>query len=232
MRYIRKVTALILSIIFCVALVVGVGIIYAVKNVNVTYIDYSGNNAEEYAATRENLNKLKGTQMLFLGLDEIEERLGDKSLIAVESFEKIYPCTVNIVLRERMECFYTRQGTEYDIYDDRGNVIKTVQSAEVPLNTLDSSPNILIEADDELIVPIAKLCEYFKEQFGALRSLVESVYVDSAMENIVIIKLRSGMRIAVSDWQENGAEKMGNAYREYLQLSDSERVDGLITIAA
>lgn len=232
MRYIRKVTALILSIIFCVALVVGVGIIYAVKNVNVTYIDYSGNNAEEYAATRANLDKLKGTQLLFLDLEDIEERLGDNTLIAVESFEKVYPCTVNIVLRERMECFYTRRGTECDIYDDRGNLIRTVQSVQAPVNQLDSAPDILIEADDEFIVPLAQLLSYFKEQFGALRSLVESVTVTPGMETAAIIKLRSGMNIAVSDWQEDGEVKMRKAYGEYVQSSDSEKVDGLITVAA
>lgn len=231
MRYIRKVTALILSIIFCVALVVGVGIIYAVKNVNVTYIDYSGNNAEEYAVTRENLNKLKGTQLIFLSVEDIEERLGDKSSIAVESFEKIYPCTVNIVLRERMESFYTKDGADYNIYDDRGNLIKSIQSTEAPLNALDGSPDIFIDADDKFVVPIANLCGYFKEQFGALRSLVESVTVHPGMEDAAIIKLRSGMSIAIKNWRQDGEKKITKAHSEYVNYSDSQRVDGLITIA-
>lgn len=232
MRYVRKVTALILSIIFCVALVVGVGVIYAVKNVNVTYIDYSGNNDEEYAATRENLNKLKGTQLIFLDLGDIEERLGDKSTIAVESFEKIYPCTVNIVLRERMESFYTRDGAYCNQYDDRGNLIKTVQATGVPLNGLDGSPDILIDADEKFIVPIAELCKYFKEEFGALRSLVESVTVHPGVENAAIIKLRSGMSVAIKDWQTDGEKKISKAYLEYCAASDGQRVDGIITVGA
>ena len=40
------------------------------------------------------------------------------------------------------------------------------------------------------------------------------------------------MSIAVSDWQEDGEVKMRKAYGEYVLSSDSEKVDGLITVAA
>ena len=153
-------------------------------------------------------------------------------MIALESFKKVSPSTVKSVARERRGVFNPRRGTECDIYDDRGNLIRTVQSVQAPVNQLDSAPDILIEADDEFIVPLAQLLSYFKEQFGALRSLVESVTVTPGMETAAIIKLRSGMSIAVSDWQEDGEVKMRKAYGEYVQSSDSEKVDGLITVAA
>ena len=97
---------------------------------------------------------------------------------------------------------------------------------------LDGSPDILIDADEKFIVPIAELCKYFKEEFGALRSLVESVTVHPGVENAAIIKLRSGMSVAIKDWQTDGEKKISKAYLEYCAASDSQRVDGIITVGA
>ena len=229
MRYIRKVTALILAIIFCVALVVGTGVIFSVKNVNVTYIDYSGEHETAFALSRQNLNKLKGTQLVFLGEDDIADKLDDASLIAVESYEKIYPCTVNIVLRERLECFYSVDGGNYAIYDDRGEFVRSEEIFGEHLNALDGCPDILIDADRSLIPDIAKLCGYFKENFGALRSLIESVTVHNGVD-AAVIKLKSGMSIAVSAWREGGDIKMYKAHKSYLSMTDRQRTEELLVI--
>lgn len=230
MRYIRKVTALILSIIFCVALVVGVGVIFAVKNVNVTYIDYSGAHADVYSLSRRNLDELKGTQLVFLDEESVREKLADDGVIAVESIEKIYPATVNIVLRERVECFVMDAGDVYNIYDDRGGLMGVSNKQYgVPMNALDGSPDIMVDADEELLPDIAKLMGYFKENFGALRSLVSSVAVHSSVDG-AMITLRSGMTIAIAEWRSGGDLKMYRAYQDYANLTDLERTNALVAI--
>ncbi|MDE6074947.1 MAG: hypothetical protein K2G26_00750, partial [Clostridia bacterium] len=94
MKYTRKLMAVGLAIVFCIAIVIGTGIILSVRNVNVTYIDYSGRYTEvEYAAARENLNKLKGSGLLFIGDDDVFGKVSATEVLAVESYEKKFPCT-------------------------------------------------------------------------------------------------------------------------------------------
>ena len=66
MNYLRKVVALILSLVFCAALIVGAGVALSIKNVNVEYIYYTTGGDEDYAYSTKQLNALKGTNLLFL----------------------------------------------------------------------------------------------------------------------------------------------------------------------
>lgn len=235
MKYVRKITALILSIIFCAALVIGIGVIFSIKNVNVEYIDYSGEYLEEYEATKQKLNMLKGSGLLFLNEEDVTEKVTDDSVITVESYTKAFPCTLNVVLRERVECFAVRKLNGYSVYDEEGKFIKSGAYKDgqvIPLNSLDGSPDVLLNVDDEDIPAVAELCGYFKEEFGSLRRLVESVTVTSQLDvTVASFSMRSGLDIAVSNWKVNGLEKLREAHLIYSGLTDSQLVCGIITAA-
>lgn len=231
MKYIRKFTALILAIIFCVALVVGVGIIFSVKNVNVTYLDYSGTHSRALTESVENLNELKGTQLVFLDEESVREKLTDDGVIAVESVQKIFPATVNIVLRERMECFVWEAGQSYNVYDDRGALMRSVgKEYGIPFNSIDGSPNVVLNAEEDLIPELAAFLGHFKDKFGALRSLVEEVTVHYGVD-AAIIELRSGLTFTVSAWREGGETKAERAFQIYSALSDAERTKGVYAVS-
>lgn len=230
MKYIRKVMAVGLAIIFLIALVIGTGVILSVRNVNVSFIEYSGDYADEYAATRKNFDKLKGSGLLFIDDDDIYGKVTATDVLAVESYEKKFPCTVNIVIRERIETFTYKTDAGYSVYDERGKLIKGDIETE-PANTVDGCPNVLLICDEGDIVGLASLCAEFNENFKALRRMVESVETSKFPGlQIVSINLYSGLKIEVHDWKTSGAQKMRKACEKYDSLSEYQRISGSITV--
>ena len=151
-----------LAIIFCIALVIGTGIILSVRNVNVSYIDYSGKYTEtEFAATKNNLNKLKGSGLLFVGDDDVYGKVTASEVLTVASYEKKFPCTVNVVVRERIERFSLKTENGYTVYDDYGKAIRLVDADEAPVNTLDGCPNFILKCIPEQVEGLAEMCRYF-----------------------------------------------------------------------
>lgn len=238
MKYIRKVTALVLAIIFCAAIVIGLGVIFSVKNVNVEFIDYTGQHNEEFERTRKNLNSLVGSGMLFISDDDVESKLSDERVIAVESYERIYPCTVNVVLKERIECFASVSDGIVYVYDEDGAFMRTERGEGDYLNPSDSSPDIIVSGEKagtltaEEYKSVGVLLNNFKYSFGSLRKLVKSVVVYPSV-NSANVYLRSGISIVVSDWDKNAREKMAAVYDCYRSLSDAQKIDagGKITVA-
>ena len=236
MKYVRKVTALVLAIIFCAAIVIGIGVIFSVKNVNVEFVDYSGEYTEEYERTKENLNKLKGSGLLFLSEADVKSKLSGGDVITIESYERIYPCTVNVKVKERVECFTVRTADGVSVYDEDGVFMRSVRTENGDyLNPLDNSPDITVGAADSKLSDddykcVASLCRGVKSSFGALRKIVESVTVYGSL-NTANIKLRSGISIAVSDWKNNAENKIEAVFEEYKNLSDKQRTCGMITVA-
>ncbi len=230
MKYVRKVMAVGLAIIFLIALVIGAGVILSVRNVNVSFIEYSGRYSEDYAATRANLNKLKGSGLLFVGDDDVYGKVTSTQVLAVESYEKKFPCTVNIVLRERIETFTYKTDEGYSVYDELGKLIKGGVEGE-PKNAVDGCPNVLLECSENDIEELAALCAAFNENFGALRRVVESVKTSKFPGlQLVDINLYSGLKITVLDWKTSGAAKIKKAYDEYKVMSEYGKINGSITV--
>jgi hypothetical protein len=229
----RKLIAFILSIIFCAALIIGLGVILAIKNVNVEFIKYSSDeNSEnvlaEYEKSVSNFEKLKGSNILFLTDDDVTKNISDGDVLYVSSYEKVFPCTINIQIKERRECFAYKTDDGYNIYDETG---ATIRQAKTNINLSDSSPNVLIVGDISYVSKAAEICGYFKNSFSALRGLVESVEIeDSIIEkgSTFTFNFYSGLKIVIADYNTLAEEKVKRAYDEYLTLSDSDKLRGAI----
>ncbi len=233
MRYVRRVLVIGLVVVFLIALVIGAGVIFSVRNVNVTYINYSSSSDAEYEQCKKKLTEVKGSSLLFLKDRDIEEKIIYSQTIAVESYEKVYPCTVNVVLKERVECFAVKALNGYSLYDEDGEFIKTVSSDTTPLNAIDGCPDVLLDVKEKDVKSVVKLCACFKENFGSVRRQLESVSAQSffGME-IAEFKLRSGLTISVSEWQSSGELKIKKAYDLYGGLNDSQKANGTITVVS
>ncbi|MDE6373162.1 MAG: hypothetical protein K2L72_01550 [Clostridia bacterium] len=231
MKYIRKVMATGLALIFLIALVIGTGVIFSVRNVNVTFIRYSDRCEDAYNKTRSNLNKLKGSGLLFINSGDVYGKVSDPQLLVIESYEKKMPCTVNVVVRERVECFTLKTADGYNVYDDAGKLIKSIVADSAPLNSVDGCPNVIIEVQPDQVERVAVLCVYFKDEFGSLRRLVETVSVKKYLElQMATIKLRGGLTVSISDWGTDIQRKIKAAYGVYAGLDDLQRAGGTITV--
>lgn len=238
MKYIRKVMAIGLAIVFLIALVIGTGIILSVRNVNVTYLTYAdeseeaqnGELAKEYARTRERLNGIKGSGLLFIDEEDVAGKITAPDLIALVGYEKKFPCTVDVILRERVETFAVKTETGFSVYDEEGKLIKRVtDDGDVRINGKDGSPDVMLDVRVEQIEPVAKMCAYFKENFGSLRRTVSSVSTTKILK-IATIRLRSGLTVSISDWENDTERKIRKAYEAYAKLSDKSRTGGSITV--
>ncbi|MCM1437939.1 MAG: hypothetical protein NC131_01835 [Roseburia sp.] len=234
MKHVRKVMAIGLAIVFIIALVIGAGVMLSVRNVNVSFIEYSGNYSDEYKEARKNLDSLKGSGLLFIGDGDVYGKVGDNEIFAVERYEKKFPCTINIVVRERIETFTYKSGNGYSVYDERGRLIRGDEESE-PVNRLDGCPNVLIESGADEIEDIAVLCGYFKDVFfkedepKALRRLVKKIRTEERLGCVDII-FNSGLTVTLFGWKTSGEQKIKKAYEEYGKLDEYGRLNGMITV--
>lgn len=238
MKVLRKFLALCLAIVFLIALVIGAGIILSVQNVNVRYVYYGEDeHSAEYAETRKSLDTLKGSGLLFIGKEDVEGKILNGDVLALDSFEKVYPCTINVVIRERAETFALKSdnGLGYTVYDEAGAFIKEASTAD----NADGCPNVLVlDADASAMEDVARICGYFKETFSSFRRLIESVSISRISDNETFEFLfRSGFKIRIYGWNSsdsvNGDQiKIKKAYEKYGTLTDGQKLEGVIDVIA
>lgn len=222
---------MLIAIVLFASVIIGVGVIFAVKNINVDMYVYSDGSEEDYASLKESLGSIKGTCILLV--DEQDARpLVEECGYTLISCEKKYPCTLNVTVRQRMEVFAAESGDGYDMYDIDGNFLR---HADGNVNSVDLSPNVLlvsVGADD--IPSVAQAASEFKSAFGALRSLVASVELDANESlsdvyiNSLVFYMHSGVRIVIYDYKNSAAEKINAAFENYSSLTDSRKLRGRI----
>lgn len=227
MKYIRKFTALILSVIFLAALVLSAGVLLSVRNVNVRLLSYTGACDDRYGEVKEKFSRLKGTSLLFLGDGDVVSLLDGDGAIAFVGYEKVFPCTVNITVKERVECLAYEAADGYDFYDDCGVLMR---KGSENINPLDSCPNVLVVADGGVTVgEVATLCSYFRESFASFRSTVQSVTVDSESGTLVF-SLYRGLQIEIEDYGTFPREKTVGAYKAYEALDERQTICGTLRV--
>lgn len=235
MKYLRKIVALLIGVALLAAIVIGVGVIFAVKNVNVTLLTYSDDEQtqeSDYAAVKSSLETIKGGSIVFIGEKNIIDALkSDESNYSFISYEKIYPCTINVVLKERLETFTVSVGGNYSMFDAEG---KFLRQAKENINVNDGYANVLIEGVSiNGIEEIAKFAADFKTKFGLLRSTVESITLDENKSipdyvERLVFKLKSGIKIELVNFRSATQEKLDSAFLEYSSLTDREKLTGTI----
>ena len=233
MKYIRKIIYTIIAVAFVASIVIGVGVMFAIKNVNISLSCYSYEEANEQAGAEiadykeKILEKVRGTVIYFVSEEDIAEVIdGDYSL---ESVEKVYPCTLNITLKERKETYSVALSDgKYALYDENGVLLDGSSSKR-------SDYDVSLDfKNDETVEKAAELCSVFKGAFSAFRSMVDSVVLEDAAfasmpySNTVTFNLYCGISIEIWNYNDNYAEKISAVYNYFTGLSADEKVTGKI----
>ncbi len=234
MKYVRKIIVLLIGLVFFAAIVISLGMIFAVRNINVTMITYADAESEIYSESFNNaktsLEVFKGESILFVGEKSVAGIVKDSNY-TLDSFEKKYPCTINISLRERLETFSVSVGGMYSMYDSDGRHLRN--SAENN-NVNDGTPNVeLLAVPIDKIESVAHIAGMFKSSFGGLRSLVAAISIDSSPEiegytERLYFNLRCGLKIQIVDYSADTAEKINEAYKKFVTLTDRQKLSGTI----
>jgi hypothetical protein len=210
-------------------------VIFSVRNVNIEFIKYSAEGSDEnimsiYNDSSLSFEKLKGSNILFIEDDDIEKHITNTDYLYLVSYEKVYPCTLDIVVKERVETFAIYGDDGYSIYDETG---KLLRKSKDNINSSDNSPNLIVYADSSKMATVSSLCAYFKKDFSTLRNYVKSVQVtDSLIEKTSTFTfiMHSGLTIEIVDYETLAEEKIWAAFVEYSSLSEAEKLRGKITV--
>lgn len=230
MKYLRKIAALVIGIVFFTALVISIGMIFAVRNINVTLISYSEDCSESYAEAKRSLSVFKGESILFVNTNDVAEAV-ENSCYSLSSCKKKYPCTINVVLKERLETFAVYSDEQYSMYDSDGKYLRKDLENK---NVTDGSPNVLLSGSAvENIASVARATDVFKDTFKSLRSVVKSVSLDinpnvEGYTEKLFFNLHCGLKIQIDNYTEYTAEKMQKAYEKFVTLTDREKLKGVI----
>lgn len=235
MKFLRKTATLLITVIFIAAFAIGIGVIFSVRNVNVSLLSYefeadSKGAYDKISEIKQNiLAECRGTVIMFVGEEDVLSHVDDGYVL--DSFERVYPCTLNITLRQRIDTFAVEKGERYSVYDESGVYLFDCDSV---INSIDEAPNIIVEGADNSsdINTIASVCALFKGRFSSLRSSVERVKLEKAQtalaQDKVIFVLRCGIIIEIQDYARYTAEKIGEAYREFSSLTGEQKLKGTI----
>lgn len=240
MKYLTKIIWLVIGVVFLASVIVGIGVIFSVKNVNVSLESYSYKNWDDMdEAERESaqttisalkegvLGKCRGKLIGSVSDDKLTEYLKDTGF-SLGSCERVYPCTLNLVLKERRETFAVQTSSGYSVYDENGEFLHT---AETNVNSADGSPNVLINVPEDLIKDVASVSGYFAKEFGALRSVVEKVETDSTLTENMEFYLKCGIKIRIVNYAEQAEGKMKAAYDKFMSLGGEDKTCGTIYAA-
>lgn len=240
MKYIGKFFKGLIVALMMAIILIGVLVIFGVKNVNITLVGYSfadENQAEEVINEYKSkiTGECSGDLMAFVNENQIRE-IVDGDAYTLVSFEKFYPCTLNITIRERREAFAVlKDGGTYEIYDDNGEYIRFAENYELSFNTVDNLPNIVLTGVTQPsdVKVVADVASVFKNEFGALRSTVKEIVLD---KNDVIADYATSMKIVLSSdfvfelrrYETNSHAKLKTVIKTYNELDCSERLSGMI----
>ncbi len=237
MKHLKKIAALVLAVVMAAAVAIGIGVIFAVRNINVTLLSYTSGEDEaknEISSLKQNVaEKCKGRVISFVSEEDVVSALDEN--YTLEVFEKIFPCTLNLTLKQRREVFAVEDGERFAMYDDSGSLMRY---AEANINSTDDSPNVLVTGAETVgdMVTTAEICKIFQDSsnFAALRSVVESVALYKSKTNIstdkdkITFYLRSGLKIEVQDYGNAVNEKISKAYKLFCSLSGEQKLSGKI----
>lgn len=244
MKYLRKIIWLVIAVVFLASVIIGMGVIFSVKNVNVTLNSYSYSAWDEMTGEEESnvlaeiesikkavFDKYGGKLMPYVNEEELAE-IFDDTFYVFESCEKVYPCTLNLTVKERREVFViSNSNGTYSTYDSSGTLMRGNIGADEALNNIDKAPNVFINGTttDEQIKNVASVASIFAERFSSLRSIVEKIDLQSKQGNI-IFTLRCGISVYVADYAIRTADKIEAVYNKFLSLTGEEKLSGTIYV--
>lgn len=230
MKYLRRIASLVIGIVFFTALVISIGMIFAVRNINVTLISYGDDCAESYAEAKQSLGVFKGESILFVNSNDVAKAV-ENSNYSLSSCKKKYPCTINVVLKERLETFAVYADEQYAMYDSDGKFLRRGLENK---NITDGSPNVELSGSAvENIASVAEATRIFKDAFKCLRSVVRSITLDvnpnvEGYTSKLYFHLHCGLKIQIDNYTEYTEEKAVKAYEKFITLTDREKLKGVI----
>ncbi len=236
MKYIRKAIVLVLAAVFIAAVAIGLSVIFAVRNINVFSAGYqssaqNGGSSKEFSAAVEkiqsSLSSFEGKAIAGVKEADISSAVNSSGYAEYVSWEVIYPCTINVTVRERLEVFSvpSEDGKTFTVLDKdcKPMAVKATNS-----NNLDGSPNVLVTVPEEDYPLVSSLADMFGEKFLSVRAFAESIGIQrgTVEEDSLFIRLRCGLTMEIRDYKNNAEAKAEALVSAFENMADYLKLGG------
>ena len=225
---VKKVTVILIAILFVLAVLGAVFFIFTLKKVDVNYALSEGYDNSEITQT---LNEFNGKNLLFFDLEEVATSLKKFPDIKVLSVKKEYPGVLSVSIAERLPAFNLfSQGKTYTL-DKEGFIIK-INDGQIPDSreiidlkfdglTLESKSlgERLVCSDDLLFTSAIEMANEV-DLADSIKTLVVKKDSSGEMKDVEFYTY-TGVKITVIKADHMGVEKIKEAFNSY----DSVTVD-------
>ncbi len=229
-------------VVFLCAVVLGVSTVFRVDRVTVETTTVSELAKTESKALEKKIRETYLTKnSLFVDVEEIKAWKSEFPYLSVTSVEKDYPNGILVKVTEEKEAYAVKNGDEYYILNQTGDVLTTKTSSE---NRLDGQPNLLLEGfaftgvengtlvGDDAFSTALSVLKTADEILGGVRKNVLSLrLINGTPETIVCLSMREGVKVYVGNVSQATDEKVKKAIDEYLALSDGQKLTGRLLVS-
>lgn len=226
----KKLTAILITILFVFCIVLSGVFVFSVKKVNVKY-KVGGYDSVKI---QKELDKQIGKNLLFLDLSEVYAVLEGQPYLKIISVKKQYPNVISVELEERKEVYFISYNNETYLLDETGFVLKKCDSSEVGALT---SRRDLIALDFKeragiSEVEIGKTLKTLNDQlFESVLEVACSINLYDTVKSISIVDMSlydkdmemqtyAGGKITVRRVCEDGVIKIKTLMLKYNEASD------------
>ena len=234
----RKVSVIIVAVVFILVMLFACIALFTVKEVKVTY---SVGDDTDTLAVQEKLDEFLGDNLIFIDEQEIADSLLDFHYMQVVSVEKDFPNVIHVEIQERREVYEIVSGDDVYVTTVDGFVLKKLGIDEVSksrdrirlvlngVNVLESTLGKVIKTDaDQQLLEVFEMAKSVK-----LTNCIDSVELEVASQKEqATFKTYTGVNIVVREILDQGVEKIQTAFVKYDQgTTDYEKTfDNIVVI--
>lgn len=245
MKNLKKPLVIMVAIVFLLAIIASLTMLFSVKKVSAEFNVYGDSQAEEI---QKELDAFKGRNLIFLKIADVADVCEKFPYYEITSVKKEYPNVIKLTVEKRAEVFKIENADKSYVLDKDGIVLNDEGKTEFPRNVLSVDIGNLsvvcgtvgakIEtSDDELFYSVlmssqalklndsVKKVEILKSEYGEFRDAVFKTYtgVEITVWN-VDIDGESKIRAAFSCYEGESDYKKTACYINAYKTADGEIV--------
>jgi hypothetical protein len=236
----KKLIVIALTVlVFLSAVVLGVATVFRVHSVTVVSSVVSDEAKAEAQELKNRLQEVYDKDSIFFADDEDAKKvLEEFPYFRITSFEKDYPNRIIIKVTEDAEVFAVQSGEQYYVLGIDGTILSVRGSS---LNRSDGKNNVLVTGFEisgekgekfqgERLALVLPLLQELSSRLGGLRSNLTEVSFSIQGGSIeeYCLQTTEGVRILVRKVDEFTKEKGQMIAETYSNLSDADRLTGVI----
>ena len=234
----KKIYLILIVVLFFIAVL---SCFYFTFNISKVEISFSVNEQAELDEITEELNEIKGKNLICFDEEEIVSKVKEFEYFELISVSKSYPATVRIEIKERREIFaikdngqvfvVSENGYIFNVYEqsyfEQNNTLKLIDLELEGITIFSEEKGDYLKTDNPVfmssVFEMAKKIE--------LTDCVKSIEAVSAVEKKnVVFKTFTGVEIVVYDSDDEGLRKIADQFDKYEGLSDYQKAYGYIYI--